>query len=442
MSHTGYASLNNTIIIKIILHTYLIIKIMRFDFDTYKEITNTLTRNKSRSFLTGFGVFWGIFMLIFLIGGGRGLQESLQKNFEGFAQNSSMIWMQSTTKPYKGMKKGRYCSMTLKDAEHLRQQIPQLDQISPVVYAGYKNASIGEKNLYASTAGVTANYKEIDAPKLKYGRYISERDIRETRKVCILGKRVYKTLFPEGGNPCGQFVRIDSAYYRIIGVDIKEAGGINLNGNAEDCITMPHTTLRTIYNRGNTVDMMAVTGKKDVIMNKLADKMRTIIAREHIIDPKDETAIMILNTEAIFTMQENLFKSVNFMIWLVGLGTLLAGAIGVSNIMMVTVKERTTEIGIRRAIGARPSMILSQIIMESILLTAVAGFGGIMFGIGLLQLFEMGSMEDGIVTIHYQVNFWIAILATAILCILGGLTGLAPAWRAMKIKPVDAMRDE
>lgn len=177
-------------------------------------------------------------------------------------------------------------------------------------------------------------------------------------------------------------------------------------------------------------------------MSSIAQRMRETVARAHSIDPTDEKGIMVFNTEVLFQMLDNLFKGVNFLIWLVGIGTLLAGAIGVSNIMMVTVKERTTEIGIRRAIGATPKMILSQIISESILLTLVAGMSGILFGVAILQMLEVGSTTDGILSAHFQVDFWTAISSAILICILGGLAGLAPAWRAMSIKPVDAMRDE
>ncbi len=415
---------------------------MRFDIDTYNEILNTLTRNKSRSLLTGFGVFWGVFMLIFLLGGGNGLKEMLEKNFAGFAHNSSMIWAQPTSKAYKGMKKGRTWYMTMKDAERLRHLMPELDVIAPTVYAGGTDIFRGEKSAWGNITGVTSDYRHIEVPKIKYGRYINDTDVMERRKVCVIGKSIYKTLFPDGENPCGTSVKVNNVYYQIIGVDYKEANGINIGGNAANRIIIPHTTLRTIYRRGEAVDIIAITGKENVVMSRIAPKIRSIIAREHSIAPDDEVGIQVFHTEAIFTMTANLFKGVNFMIWLVGLGTLLAGAIGVSNIMMVTVKERTSEIGIRRAIGAKPATILSQIIMESMLLTIAAGIGGIMLGILLLQGMELGTTTDGVPTAHFQIDFWLALFSTLLLCVLGGLAGLAPAWRAMKVKPVDAMRDE
>ena len=418
---------------------------MRIDIDSYREILDTLTRNKARSFLTGFGVFWGVFMLVALMGGGQGLKEMLEKNFEGFAQNTAMIWAQQTTKPYKGFRKGRWWAMEYKDIERLRRRVPELDAIAPVLFAAWGRSSTayyGDQKSSPRIQGVTPEYADIVAPRMYYGRYINEMDMRDHRKVCVLGKKIYKELFKDGGDPCGKTIRIDSTYYEVVGVDYNASGGMNFNGRAEEKITLPLTLVQQTYNRGNEVDLIAVTGRKGVVMSKITPRIRETIARAHYVDPTDEQGAMVFNTEVLFQMLDNLFRGVNFLIWLVGLGTLLAGAIGVSNIMMVTVRERTTEIGIRRAIGATPRMILSQIISESILLTLVAGMSGILFGVMILQMLELANTEDGILTAHFQVSFWTAIFCAFVVSSLGVLAGLAPAARAMSIKPVDAMRDE
>jgi putative ABC transport system permease protein len=252
---------------------------------------------------------------------------------------------------------------------------------------------------------------------------------------------VYKNLFPGGGDPCGKSIRIDGIYYHIVGVDYNMSEGISF-GEKGTTVTIPITLMQQAYQRGNAVDMIAVTGRPGVIMSTLAPKIRTVIGRAHTIDPQDEKGIMVFNTEVLFQLLDNMFRGVNFLIWLVGLGTLLAGAIGVSNIMMVTVRERTTEIGIRRAIGATPRMILSQIISESIVLTLVAGMSGILMAVLILQMLELANTEDGILTAHFQVDFWTAIFCAVVIAAMGVLAGLAPAARAMSIKPVDAMRDE
>ena len=418
---------------------------MRIDIDSYREILDTLTRNKSRSFLTGFGVFWGVFMLIALIGGGQGLKEMLNKNFDGFAQNTVMIWAQQTTKAYKGFRKGRWWAMDYKDIERLQQRVPELDVVAPILFAPWgksNTAYYGEQSTTPRVQGVTPEYAEVISPKMYYGRFINEMDMRENRKVCVLGKKIYKDLFKEGGDPCGKKIRVDSTYYEVIGVDYNTNGGINFNGRAEEKITLPLTLMQATYNRGDQVDLIAATGREGVVMSRITDRIRETIARAHYLDPTDEQGAMVFNTEILFQLLDNLFKGVNFLIWLVGLGTLLAGAIGVSNIMMVTVRERTTEIGIRRAIGATPKMILSQIISESIVLTLVAGMSGILFGVLILHMLEMGNTEDGILKAHFQIGFWTAIFAAVVVSAMGVLAGLAPAARAMSIKPVDAMRDE
>ena len=417
---------------------------MRIDLDTYREILDTLTRNKSRSFLTGFGVFWGVFMLVALIGGGQGLQELLEKNFDGFAQNTVFIWSQQTTKAYKGFRKGRWWSMDQKDIGRLRQRVPELDVIAPVIFAPWgrsNTAYYGDRKASPRIQGSSPEYALVVAPKLYYGRYINEMDMKECRKVCVIGKKIYKELFKEGGDPCGKKIRIDSTYYEVIGVDYSSTN-MNINGRAESKVTLPMTLMQKTYNRGDEIDMLAATGHKGVVMSSLADRIREAVTMAHYVDPTDEQGAMVFTTEVLFQMLGNLFRGVNFLIWLVGLGTLLAGAIGVSNIMMVTVRERTTEIGIRRAIGATPKMILSQIISESIVLTLVAGMSGILFGVLILQMLEMGNTEDGIVTAHFQIGFWTAILCALVVSSLGVLAGLAPDARAMSIKPVDAMRDE
>ena len=417
---------------------------MRIDIDTYREIIDTLTRNKSRSFLTGFGVFWGVFMLVALMGGGKGLKETLDKNFEGFAQNAVIIGAEQTTKPYKGFRKGRWWAMEYKDIDRLKQKVPELNAAAPILFSSWRGgntAYYGDQKTTPRIQGTVPEIVEIIAPKMYYGRYLNEMDIKEHRKVCVIGKKVYKDLFKEGGDPCGKKIRIDSTYYEVVGVDYS-SGNINIGGRTEEKVTIPISMMQAAFNRGNEIDVIAATGRPGVMMSEITPRIRETIARAHYVDPTDEQGMFVFNSELMFQMINNLFKGVNILIWLVGLGTLLAGAIGVSNIMMVTVRERTTEIGIRRAIGATPKMILSQIISESIVLTLVAGMSGILFGVMILQMLEMYNTEDGIIETHFQVSFWTAIFCAFVVSSLGVLAGLAPAARAMSIKPVDAMRDE
>lgn len=413
----------------------------KFDTDTLTEILDVLSRNKSRTFLTGFGVFWGVFMLVGLIGGGDGLKELLNNNLAGFATNSAIVWAQPTTKPYHGFRKGRQWYMTQADVQRLRAHIPELDVVTPTITRWGATVTHDEHSSSGIVKGVLPDMQRVTEPKMRYGRYINQMDIQQSRKVCVLGKEVYKNLFPKGGNPCGDVIRIDSVYFSIVGVNYAD-GNMNINGNDQQAVFMPLSLVQQIYNRGESIDMLCVTGKPGVTMSDITDRMRMVVAKAHDVSPEDEKGVMVFNTEMMFSMVDNMFRGINMLIWLVGIGTLLAGAIGVSNIMMVTVRERTVEIGIRRAIGATPRDILSQIMQESILLTSVAGMSGILFVVLVLQGLEMANTTDGITSAHFQIDFWTAIGAVVLLSMLGMLAGLAPALRAMHIKPVDAMRDE
>lgn len=411
------------------------------DFDSFSEILNVLTRNKSRTFLTGFGVFWGVFMLVGLVGGGDGLKEILNNNLAGFATNSAVVWAQPTTKPYHGFRKGRQWTLNYDDIKRLRAHVPELDVITPTISRWGANATHDDRSASGIIKGVLPEMQKVSEPKMMYGRYINQMDISQGRKVCVIGKQVYKSLFPKGGDPCGDVIRIDSVYFSVVGVNYSD-GNMNVNGNDQQAVFLPLSLVQQIYNRGHNVDIICVTGKPGVVMSDITEKIRHVIAKAHDVAPDDEKGVMVFNTEMMFSMVDNMFRGINMLIWLVGIGTLLAGAIGVSNIMMVTVRERTVEIGIRRAIGATPRNILSQIIQESILLTSIAGMSGILFVVLVLQGLEMANTTDGVAAAHFQISFWTAIGAVVLLSVLGVLAGLAPALRAMSIKPVDAMRDE
>ena len=414
---------------------------MKIDTDRYREILDTITRNKTRSLLTGFGVFWGVFMLVLLLGGGQGMKEMLSSNFEGFATNAAIVAPQPTTKPFAGFRKGRQWSMSYKDVERLKSQVGGLDIVTPMLSKWECSATKGDKKFACNMKGLLPNYQGVEAPKLFYGRYINEMDLKQSRKVCVIGKKVYKTLFPEGGDPCGSNICVDKIYYDVVGVDYNTSS-MSINGNSEMSVAVPLTVMQRAYNQGDSVQLICLTAKPGTTISSVTPKIRQVIAKPHYIDPTDEKGIMVLNTELMFGMMDNLFSGVNFLVLLVGIGTLLAGSIGVSNIMMVTVRERTSEIGIRRAIGATPRNILGQIISESVALTTVAGMSGIVAAVALLQMLELANTHDGIVSAHFQVGFHTALASLALLCLLGILAGLAPAIRAMKIKPVDAMREE
>ena len=409
---------------------------MRFDRDSFKEILDTLLRNKSRTLLTGFGIFWGLFMLLAMLGGGQGLKSMLSANFEGFATNTVILVENTTTKPWKGLKEGRHWTLSYKDVDRLRMLMPELETVTPVVSRWGQTVLYEKKTASCTIKGVRADYQSIETPVLRYGRYLNDIDLGQERKVCLIGRRIYESLFPLGGDPCGTYIQAGSTYFQIVGVDFS-AGNMSVNGRSDETVTIPLTVAQKLFHRGNDVDLICLTGKSGVKMSGLNARIRSIIAREHLFNPDDEQALLQINTEQLFSMVDNLFRGLNFLILLVGLGTLLAGAIGVSNIMMVTVRERTTEIGIRRAIGATPRDILGQIMLESMTLTLVAGMFGIVFSVLALAGADALKPDAG-----FQIGFWTAVGAAALLAALGVLAGLAPALRAMAVKPVDAMRDE
>ena len=414
---------------------------MRLDSDTFREILDSLLRNRSRSLLTGFGVFWGVFMLMILSGGGSGFKELLEKNFDGFAHNTCIVFPSQTTKPYKGFQKGRYWGLNLKDVDRVKNLVPETETVTPLVSLWGRSVTNRDRLMTANVKGVRPDYSNIETPKIVYGRYINQMDLADDKKVCVIGKKVYKTLFPEGGDPCGKNIVLDGVYYSVVGVDYNE-GNMNVQGRADETVTLPMSTMARTYNFGNDIHLLCFTAKEGIQMADILPRVRGVIARGHYIHPDDEQAMFMINTQVLFGIIDNLFKGINFLVWLIGLGTLLAGAIGVSNIMMVSVKERTMEIGIRRAIGATPHQILWQIIAESIVLTLVAGLMGIVASVFVLGAIELGMTEDGILKAAFQVSFGVALLAAALLSVLGSLAGLAPSLRAMAIKPVDAMRDE
>ena len=414
---------------------------IRIDRDQWGEIYDSLARNKTRTLLTAFGVFWGIFMLVLLMGGGKGLESMLAENFAGFATNSGFVGSARTSEPYMGFRKGRWWSMDVDDVERVRRAVPEIDIVTPQVSRWGCTAMNENKQMGVTVKGVYPEYDVIENPEIKYGRSINRVDIYENRKVCIVGSRIVEELFVGDDNPCGKFVQVDGVFYKIVGVSGKGSEGMSINGNPATSVIIPFTTLQKAYNRGNRIDLLCFTARKGYNISEVQDKVEQILKHAHAISPTDTQAVIKVNAEAIFGMIDSLFAGVSILVWLIGLGTLLSGAIGVSNIMVVTVKERTTEIGIRRAIGATPTDILTQIMSESIVLTLVAGLSGITFAVMCLQGLENVAQQTSPDS-TFQISFGIAVGATLLLATLGVIAGLAPTFKAMAIKPVDAMREE
>ncbi len=414
-----------------------------FDLDRFQEIWITITHNKSRSVLTAFGVFWGMFMLVVMVGAGVALERGMSSQIEGFATNSCFVWSNRTTEPYKGFRKGRQWNMENKDLILLQRKVAEIQYIAPVIFGGNSpnNVNRNDKSGSFNIKGNFPSYNLIDNQKLIAGRYINDIDIAEKRKVCVLGERVYEVLFPHGEDPIAKNIRVNGIYFQVVGVT-RSTSNINIGGDSKETVILPFTTMQQAFNMGNAIHFMAITAKPGVKVSVVEEKVRALIKEAHDISPDDQAAVGGMNIEDQFTMFLYLGIGIGALIWIVGLGTLLAGAVGVSNIMLVTVRERTREIGIRRALGATPNNIVGQILTESILLTLLAGMAGLMFGVGLLSIVGMllenseGFFKDP------QISFGVGVGALVVILVIGTLAGFIPANRAMKIKAIEAIREE
>jgi len=418
-----------------------------FDIDKWQEIWHTITRNKTRSFFTAFGVFWGILMLTLLLGAGNGLEMGMKKEIRGLATNSCFFFANQTSKPYKGFKKGRSWSMRNADIEVIQNGVASVKHISPMIFGGMGDNNLvrGDKAGSFSVRGCFPNYVNIEEQNILYGRYINDVDITDVRKVCYIGKNVYEKLFDKGENPLGKIIRCNGIYYTVIGVGTG-LSDIQIGGRSEDMVVLPITTMQRAYNRGDVFDFLAATARDGYDVGLMEEEIKTIIRSQNSIAPDDDRALDSFNISKQFQIFNNLFLAIRILIWIVGVGTLLAGAIGVSNIMLVSVRERTKEIGVRRALGAKPRNIISQIMNESLVLTAMAGFIGLSVGVGILALIEFlithSSVEEEIFISEIVIRFDVALSASFILIVMGLLAGMLPAWRAMQIKPIEALSEE
>jgi len=416
-----------------------------FDLDRFNEIWATITRNKARSFLTGFGVFWGIFMLMIMMGAGTGLQRGMMDRLEGFATNSCFFYAEATSEPYKGFQKGRQWNIRNRDIEILRQSVPELDCLSPLLFGGRSANNIVYNENYGSfnIKGVYANYNEVERQSIDNGRFINDMDNMDERKICVIGTKVYEELFPTKENPIGLYVRIWGIYFQVVGV-VSGVSDVSIGGRSAESVFLPFKTLQKIINQGDIVHFFAATAKPNAQVSKMETKMKEILKMNNFISPTDEQAVGSINLEQQFNIFKYLFLGIAIVIWVVGSGTLIAGIVGVSNIMVVTVKERTKEIGIRRALGAKPRTIIGQIMWESVVLTAIAGLLGLCFGVLCLYLADVLWLQNAeeVFLSNPMVSFSTAFTSTIILLFFGLIAGSIPAARAMQIKAIDAIQEE
>lgn len=417
---------------------------MIFDLDNWQEIFATIRKNKLRTFLTMLGVFWGIFMLVIMLGAGNGLRNGILQNFAGTATNSFYMWTQQTTKAYKGMKPGRHFNFKMTDADAIRQ-LSELEVVSPMNqlggYEGANNVVRGLKTAACEIQGCYPNTTEIEQVNLQKGRFINELDIKEKRKVCVIGPRVQEMLFKKEENPIGEYIRINGVYFKIIGLTKIATGGQDGRQKAQR-INIPFTTFQNAFNFGDIVGWFAVKTKDNVSAEEAEEKVITVLKERHKIAPDDTKAIGHWNMAVEYKKLSGLFTGIEILIWIVGSGTLLAGVIGISNIMLIVVKERTKEIGVKRALGAVPANIIGQIMIEAVFLTAISGYFGLVLGIGILELLNSAIGNSGEMFTNPTVDLNIALTALSVLIISGALAGLIPARKAIAIKPVEALRTE
>ena len=413
-----------------------------FDRELYKEIWQAISKNRTRSILTAFGVFWGLFMLITLAGAGNGLRNGVLAQYSNVAKNTTLLWTNNTTIPYGGFRRNHWWNFKNSDVVALNKQYPELYIVPRITRWSGGGASYNLRTSECSVVGEYPITTKVEYIKLECGRYINEMDILQRRKVCVIGPRVREELFPNGEDPLGKNISLSGVYYKVVGA--YSGKGVGIGFNYETAVRLPFSTMQQTYNLGDNVGMLIIGAPADHDIGDVeAEVMRFIRSRHKDVSPDDNEALSHENLNKTFKQITNLFLGVDLLIWLVGLGTLLAGVIGISNIMLVIVKERTQEIGIKRALGATPANIIRQIITESVLLTVVAGYLGLVLGVlineGLGVI--LASSGDSIF-MNPGINLSVGLVCLTILVVCGALAGLLPAMRAVKIKPIDAIREE
>ncbi len=415
-----------------------------FDLDKWQEIFATINKNKMRTFLTGFSVAWGIFMLMVLLGSGNGLSNGVASNFMGDAVNAMWIWSGETSVPYQGLKSGRSIQFHNDDYEVMKS-LPGVKTVSGQYFMGSTRYSYGKETGEYTTTTCHPELNDMDQNVMLEGRYINDLDIIEKRKVVVLGKDIYDALFKD--KPAlGEYIKINNIPFRVVGVCMEPESTRNRNG------FVPVTTAQTVFNGSNRLHNFAITisGTNLAESQAIEDNIRSTFSRKLKFDKEDDSALGVYNKMENFLQAMRIFQAIKIFIWIIGIFTLIAGIIGVSNIMLIVVKERTKEIGIRKALGASPSSVIGLIIMESVLITTLAGYIGLVLGTALMEFINFlmtqsapsGPQQGETLFLNPTVDFGVAVSATVLLIIAGTLAGYIPAKRAASIKPIVALRDE
>jgi putative ABC transport system permease protein len=421
-----------------------------FDIDKWQEIFSTIRKNKLRTFLTGFAIAWGIFMLMILLGAGNGLSNGVGSNFEGNALNAMWIWSRETSMPYQGFKQGRRIQFTMDDFEAIKK-MDKVDKISARYWIGNRVCSFRNEYGEYNTQACHPDYYQIEKFNISQGRFLNEFDLEFERKVVVIGEDMRKALF-KGVDPIGEFIKIGSVPFQVIGVYTEDDPR---EGTRQGLI--PISTAQRLFNAGNRIHNLALTTfevtKKE--SQQIEQNIKNMLAQRHHFNPEDQRAIGVYNSLENYIETMQIFQAIKIFVWLIGIGTLIAGIVGVSNIMIIVVKERTKEIGIRKAVGATPGSIVGLILLESILITSIAGYIGMFFGISIMeginfmmeqqaqaQVGASGDQGEFRMFMNPTVDLRIAVSAMLLLISAGALAGYFPAQRAASIKPIVALRDE
>ncbi len=415
-----------------------------FDRERWNEVMMTLRRNKLRSFLTMLGVGWGIFMLVMMLGMGNGLRNAVMGGFEGFATNSCFLWTMPTTKPYAGFQRGRRFHFDNDDIRSIRDRVPGVEVVSPLLqlggWQGGNNVMYGGRTGAFSILGCEPNVLQVEPVRMDQGRFLNQLDLNEARKVCVIGRQVVERLFMDE-EPIGQYLRVNGVYFQVVGV-VRRKSSAEMGDNPEAKIYIPFTTFQKAFNSLNQVHWFSLIAKPGVDVAQMEKDVKLLMARKHRVDPTDEMAFGSFNLQDMYNKMNLLFVAISGISWIVGIFSLLAGAIGIGNIMLISIKERTKEIGIRRSIGATPRMITGQIVQEALTLILIAGYFGLLAGVAVLEGIRAAVGDDTDFLKDPGVDLRVALIAFTILLIAGLLAGLFPARRAMAIKAVDALRAE
>ncbi len=414
-----------------------------FDFDKWQEIFSTIQKHKLRTFLTALGVFWGIFMLVFLMGSGKGLENGVMGQFGTHATNALYVWTQRTTMPYKGLPPGRYNQLTTDDIQAIKDNFSQVEYIAPRLFVPAGEIVRGKNSAAFDVRGERPDLLHIEAMIIADGRFINDFDLKKRRKVAVIGNRVREVLFEgeEDQNAIGDYITINGIDYLIVGIFKSSRKGEDAIDD-EQTIYIPLTTAQQISNRHNEINWFVCTIDENFRIGAIDEGIKSLLKKRHKIHPDDQQGVRSDNIEEEFREINGLFFGIRLIVWIVGIGSLLAGVIGVGNIMLIIVKERTREIGIRKALGATPGSIVSMILLESVFITTMAGYLGLMVSTGLILLMNVIVGEGGQFFANPEVDMTVGLGALVILVFSGALTGLIPALQAARVNPVDALKDE